>query len=440
MKRILLTICILTIGLFAFSQEGEKHKIAEIINVDKVLINVGSEIDIKIGDIFQVFGRGQVIHPATGKLIIRENVYLGKIEVIEVKELRSTAKILEKERQFAVGNKIIKIVSAEQEIIEEKKPIQGEFQNPNQRNYSETIYSNNKVKYISTMKISDIKEELDSCLFVVATKGGKKKIIRKNNKYIVFLPESDTSIITGREILANNNNIGTYIVKGYDKQITEGNLSFHLNKPNYDYLLSHNTLQFYKPIEFKIELNYLGGGSLYMFPKVGIIWYPNNSINKVKKYNNLFWIGGNLGHLSGSYPHIYGWYGSPEIKIKKITYELEIGFSPLYDKHSYNKRLFFGIEYKHTKHEEDGTLHYGSIGGSTEDAWLIYSFKLSNYLGVFCGYQFQRFAIELGIGSLLSEWESELYTKDIWGHTYNPGSDRWWGSGVGFSTTISFSL
>jgi hypothetical protein len=130
MKKIIILFFTLCLTSLAIAQDGAEHKITKIVAPGKVEINIGEQYNIQINDVFQIFGKAQVIHPATGKLVERDNVYLGKIKVVEVKELSSIAEILEESEDFAVGNKIIKVVSEETEVVENKKPVQTEFENP----------------------------------------------------------------------------------------------------------------------------------------------------------------------------------------------------------------------------------------------------------------------------------------------------------------------
>lgn len=146
MKKLNTLIALLLITVISYAQDGAEHKIINIIGAGRVEINIGEQFDVKQDDVFQVFGRGQIIHPATGSLVERDNVYLGRIKIIEVKALSSIAETIERIGDFSIGNRIIKVASEDQEIVEHKRPLQAEFERPRDRSYSETIYTQRKEK------------------------------------------------------------------------------------------------------------------------------------------------------------------------------------------------------------------------------------------------------------------------------------------------------
>ncbi|MFC2100637.1 hypothetical protein ACFLRZ_02285 [Bacteroidota bacterium] len=274
MKKVVISICLLLIGFAGLSQQGEQHKIVEIIDLKTVRINIGSEINIKIGDVFQVFGKGQVIHPATGKIVVRENVYLGKIEVVEVVELSSIAKVLENERQFAIGNKIVKVVSVEQEIIEEKKPIQGEFQNPNQRDYSETIYTVNRNEKKTYPKILSIEEKNGKTIAGInkgtysAAKGGKSKV---GKRYYIFVPERDSTDAINFKKIGKEKVIGKVRIFNAEQLKSHGLLQLNTDKKVLQENINANKLMTFIPKK-----------EWYIMVKLGII-----EIEKWNRYGSL---------------------------------------------------------------------------------------------------------------------------------------------------------
>ena len=82
LNKLIFSWCIFILTTSLFSQ-GPEHKIVEILSNENVRINIGQDSGLKTGDYFQVLGKSEVIHPATGQLIVKENVYIGKLEVIE---------------------------------------------------------------------------------------------------------------------------------------------------------------------------------------------------------------------------------------------------------------------------------------------------------------------------------------------------------------------
>ena len=251
MKKIILTLLIGISYLFAFPQEGAEHKITNIIGAGRVEINVGEQFNIKVGDVFQVFGKAQVIHPATGKLVNRNNVYLGKIKVIEVKELSSIAEQIEKKYSFSVGNKVVKVTSETLPVVEEKKKLEGQFENPRKRNYSETIYSHKEKKAKPNKDIHIIKI-IDSDNQAIATidKGNKTKVRGGkpvvNKKYYVFVPIVDTSSITGDQLVTGEEYIGNVKITSVEHDASTGTLT--LKKAiEYSFIEKDNLLRTYIP-------------------------------------------------------------------------------------------------------------------------------------------------------------------------------------------------
>ncbi len=251
MKKYLLITYLLLLSVFIYSQDGAEHKITNIIGAGKVEINIGEQFEIKVDDIFQVFGKGQIIHPATGKLVERDNIYLGKIKVIEVKKLASITEIVEKKGEFLVGNKIVKVVSAEQKVIENKRPVQAEFENPKERNYAETIYTQKekKAKPNKEVHIIEIKEE-DNQPIAIIDKGKETKAKGGNptvgKKYYIFVPIVDTSSITGQQRIEGEEYIGDVKITSVEHDASTGNMILNKNV-SYDFVEKDNTLRTYIP-------------------------------------------------------------------------------------------------------------------------------------------------------------------------------------------------
>jgi len=251
MKKYIFITFLVLYSLLVYSQDGAEHKITNIIGAGRVEINIGEQNEIKVNDVFQVFGKGQIIHPATGKLVERDNIYLGKIKVIEVKELSSIAETIEKKGEFSEGNKIVKVVSIEQEIVENKRPIQAEFENPKERNYAETIYSQKekKTKSNKDVHIIEIKEENKQQIAIIdkgkvtKAKGGYPVV---GKKYFVFVPIVDTSSITGQQLIEGEEYIGEVKITSVEHDASTGNMLLNKNV-SYDFIEKDNILRTYIP-------------------------------------------------------------------------------------------------------------------------------------------------------------------------------------------------
>jgi hypothetical protein len=289
MKRFIVFIQIILTATILSAQDGAEHKITTIIGAGRVEINLGAQFEVKAGDVFQVFGKGQVIHPATGKLVERDNVYLGKVKVIEVKELSSVAEIIEKKGELAVGNTLVKVVSAEQEVVENKRPVQAEFENPRERNYSETIYTQKekKARPNKEVHIIDIKEENGNPIAIIdkgsetKAKGGKPGI---DKKYDVYTPAFDSSSITGEKIRMGEELVGTVKLTKVEPDASLGILTLN-RQVAYEQLQNENILKFFtKEKGFQADLSlslqisyttnpdyYLGDLGLRVRPRIGFL-------------------------------------------------------------------------------------------------------------------------------------------------------------------------
>ena len=229
MKKHNTLLALLLITVLSYAQDGAEHKITNIIGAGRVEINIGEQFDVKLDDVFQVFGRGQIIHPATGSLVERDNVYLGRIKIIEVRALSSIAETIERRGDFSIGNRIIKVASEDQEVVEHKRPVQAEFERPRDRSYSETIYTQReeKTKPDNTVRIISI-EESENKLLAVINKGRASKAeggtpsIGKN--YHLFVPIVEVSEITGQQRISGEEYIGDLVIEDVEHDASKGSL------------------------------------------------------------------------------------------------------------------------------------------------------------------------------------------------------------------------
>jgi len=154
MKKLFISFCVVISFSVLFGFQGAQHKIIDIENSNTIRVNIGKQAKIKNGDIFQVFGKSQIVHPATGELIERENVYIGKIKINKVLATESLAKILEQNKYFNVGDKVVK-VATNADRIELIEFTENEFESPNNREYNKTIYEKAKepVRSIKAKKL-----------------------------------------------------------------------------------------------------------------------------------------------------------------------------------------------------------------------------------------------------------------------------------------------
>jgi len=107
-KRFKLVIVLIWTRIIINAQDGQQHQVIKFVDGKTVEINNGDQFDVEKGDKFQVFGQAIVIHPATGQLVQKDNVYLGTIRVTEVWLLTSIAGITERKYRIHVGNDIQK--------------------------------------------------------------------------------------------------------------------------------------------------------------------------------------------------------------------------------------------------------------------------------------------------------------------------------------------
>jgi hypothetical protein len=145
---------------------------------------------------------------------------------------------------------LVKVVSADQQVVENKRPVQAEFENPKERNYAETIYSqkDKKAKSNKDVHIIEIKEENDQTTAIIdkgkETKAKGKPVIGK--EYFVFVPIVDTSSITGQQHIEGEEYIGKVKITSVEHDASTGNLSLH-KKRDYSFIEKDNLLRTYVP-------------------------------------------------------------------------------------------------------------------------------------------------------------------------------------------------
>jgi len=330
MKKIILFAIFVIITNCIFAQDGAEHKITKIIPATTTVhINIGKQFNVKIDDVFQVFGKANIIHPATGQLVERDNVYIGKIKVVEVKDLTSVAEIIEQKEKFAEGNKIVKVADESQVVVEHKRPAQAEFENPKERLYSETIYTQRtkKKKVDRRPRIAEIKGE-ESDLLAIIDKGTKSKIkgkkIKEGKKYYLFTPVYEVSSISGEKEKIGEEYSGDVIVLNTQHDASEGSLKLH-KELKIDYIKDDNFLLHFVPKTKGFE-SYT---SLYLIgADIGVKWIPSgfkfSTIHGYRISDTYF-----FGLGSGMYQYIidYNWYWN--------TYEI-LKVVPLY----FHNRLY----------------------------------------------------------------------------------------------------
>ena len=100
MKKIIVTACIVLLITLLNAQNQEVIQVSKIIGTNKIEINAGKKSGINAGDMFQVFSSGQVKLQDDEKFIEINNIYLGIIRVIKVKDEVSIAEIIEKKQKI----------------------------------------------------------------------------------------------------------------------------------------------------------------------------------------------------------------------------------------------------------------------------------------------------------------------------------------------------
>ena len=85
---------------FVEKAEGMKSSLAStakiaLVKEGKVYLNIGANMDVKVGDVYEVLRLGEaIVDPDTGLELDRETEVAGEIEVVEVKDKVSICKVL----------------------------------------------------------------------------------------------------------------------------------------------------------------------------------------------------------------------------------------------------------------------------------------------------------------------------------------------------------
>jgi hypothetical protein len=127
--------------LVGFDDVNAEYRIIQILSNEKVLVNISSDTGIGAGQVFQVFGEKSIVHPATGKLIVRENVLVGKIKVLEVSPVEATCLIIDQSRFLEVGDRLEKVASGSVLALDEQEAMSSEFDKPRNNEYSKSVYT-----------------------------------------------------------------------------------------------------------------------------------------------------------------------------------------------------------------------------------------------------------------------------------------------------------
>lgn len=262
---------LLFLTMTAFAQEGIDHKVSRITDQLHVEINIGTNYNVMVGDVFDVFGQGTVIHPATGKLVERDNVFIGKVRITEVKPLTSIAEITEATGKFAAGNKIVKINPVKQEPVVVQKPVRAEFQQPQKTKYSETIYTrqvNSRVPGTSKRWATISKVENQDTLITASLDKGSDWKIRKGVKYPVYYRDKDSSDITGRTRFGKYRYSGYFIPEAVSFDGSTGTLTLDSSNFKPDILTAPSrVLAGHKPFGYSIlGINPFGLGGITDHP------------------------------------------------------------------------------------------------------------------------------------------------------------------------------
>jgi hypothetical protein len=352
MKKLIVFISLLSTTFLISAQTGETHQVNQIINKKTVEINIGDQFNVERGDEFQVFGQATVIHPATGQLIERDNVLIGRIKVIDVKDISSIAEVIGKKHDFKVGNTVQKVLESKQEIIENKKPLQYELQNPNERNYSETIYSinrNSDRKRYQKFQVTNI--DLSTEPYIVTINHYNEKTVLLDIKYVVNVPDSINVKKYYPVALLKTDSIKVDIAIGHITNSGDTHLKGKIHNNNYIR---------------RRRILLLDVGTILILPKVGVRLYVMNK-STLKSY---LWFGAGVGmglDVSSGYYfstgfhfkpiEIGGWnYGikyrylgsnSEDFEEKNNSFLLALNYNNLY----FDLGVLLGSRYKLNGHE-----------------------------------------------------------------------------------------
>jgi hypothetical protein len=396
MKNLFFIWILIFNSYFIYAQEQAYFEIINLKGEDKVEINIDKKSDLNRKDTLLVFGPKQIIHPATGKIVEKKEAFLGKLEIIEINEIKALCKIIEESGVVTIGSKALK-VSSNSNAYPEKVSEAIRFENPRNRFYSESIYAE-ELSLHNSFKLNSIHSEGKDLIGVICPKN--QEMVKKGNKYVIKTPEYKKYISQSTRITDYNNLIGYIKV---DKNARGKVVLDNGYRDKLKFVQDYNLLELFKPIELNIGIssNIASQSEDKSFlMKFGMDFYPNSNIDNCKNANNLFWIGidGSINYLIlQNIPFDYS------DKSFKLGSTIEIGFSPWRDQIAGNKKLYFGISYKFmdgnystTRYIDGDKFQYKTIINSLPKLFLGYEFNLfllyAN-LG-FHNYKFQIKALE----------------------------------------------
>jgi uncharacterized protein (TIGR02145 family) len=120
MKSIVNLLILILITINAHSQDGQVIKIIDNTSIE---INIGTKNNVQVGDVYKIIGKGQKVHPATGRMVESEHVEIGKIIVKSILPNTAIAEIVEQRNNISIGNKISKTTFENQKEKNEKKTL-----------------------------------------------------------------------------------------------------------------------------------------------------------------------------------------------------------------------------------------------------------------------------------------------------------------------------
>jgi hypothetical protein len=145
LNRYVCFVCLISLVCGSQNSLG-KSEIIKVTSEEEVIINTGSRDAIKVGEVFQIYGSKSSIHPATGKLITRENVLVAIIEVKTIEIFTAKCRIVKKSRHLLVGDKVWRVANKHTNALTEEMDALGDFDKVSKDAYSHTIYSNSQNK------------------------------------------------------------------------------------------------------------------------------------------------------------------------------------------------------------------------------------------------------------------------------------------------------
>lgn len=123
-----------------FAQDG---LVTKIIDSKTVEINIGKSKGAKVGDKFKVFGKGQFLHPATGRMVEGDNIAIGEIIILEVMQNTSKAQVVNSTQPIATNARVEKTAEETQTAQVETKT-QTYYQPEYESSYTKTSQEKEK--------------------------------------------------------------------------------------------------------------------------------------------------------------------------------------------------------------------------------------------------------------------------------------------------------